>query len=100
MARFDVFQIERAGLLVVDIQADILSDLDTHVVAPLLPANAANREAMPRLKPLVSVAGIDYRLITTDMAAVPASELVERVANLEDQRHEIIDAIDFLMQGF
>lgn len=55
---------------------------------------------MPRLKPLVSVAGVEYRLITTDMAAVPASELAECVANLEDQRQTIIDAVDFLLQGF
>lgn len=100
MARFDVYRIDRAGLLVVDMQADILSDLDTRVVAPLVLANESAREAMPRLKPLVSVAGVNYRLITTDMAAVQARELVERVTNLEDHRHEIIDAIDFLLQGF
>lgn len=100
MARFDVFRIGRADILVVDIQADILSGLDTHVVVPLVPADAVHREAMPRLKPLLSVAGEDYQLITTDLAAVPTSELVARIANLEDQRGTIIDAIDFLMKGF
>jgi toxin CcdB len=100
MARFDVFRIDRTDVLVVDIQADILSGLDTRVVVPLVPADTVQREAMPRLKPLLSVAGVDYRLITTDLAAVPTSELVACIANLEDQRGTIIDAIDFLMQGF
>lgn len=74
--------------------------MDTLVAAPLVPASVASREAMPRLKPLLSVAGTDYQLITTDLAAVPKAELVECVANLEDQRQDIIDAIDFLIQGF
>lgn len=52
------------------------------------------------LKTLVSVAGVDYRLITTDIAAVPTSELVGCVANLEEQRGVFIYAIDFLMQWF
>lgn len=39
-------------------------------------------------------------MITTDIAAVPTSLLGERVANLQDQREAIVDAVDFLMQGF
>lgn len=99
MARFDVHRFP--GLpLVVDVQADILGHLTSRVVIPLVEAAAVQREAMPRLKPIVDVHGVQYRLITTDMASVPASTLGERVTNVGDQRETIIDAVDFLMQGF
>ena len=52
------------------------------------------------LKPLVRVLGAEYHLFTTDMVAIPRSLLGERVANIESQRDVIVDAVDFLMQGF
>jgi hypothetical protein len=55
---------------------------------------------MPRLKPVLRLGDERYALITTDIAAVPTSLLGERVANLQDQREVIVDAVDFLMQGF
>ena len=40
MARFDVYRLADGGL-VVDLQADLLSDLKTRVVAPLLPLDGS-----------------------------------------------------------
>ncbi len=102
MARFDVYALTgtRAVPLVVDVQAELLSDIGSRVVIPLMPLNAAQRENMPRLKPSVQVNGASYRLITTDIAALPSATLGERVGNISAQRDTIVDAIDFLMQGF
>jgi toxin CcdB len=65
-----------------------------------MPADSARCEAMPRLKPLLRVGDADYTMVTTDLVAIPSSMLGDRVANLEDQHGVIVDAIDFLMQGF
>lgn len=55
---------------------------------------------MPRLKPPLIIQEEEYRLIATDIVALPTARLGELVCNLEDQRLVIIDAIDFLLQGF
>lgn len=100
MARFDVYQLRGSKTLVLDIQADLLSALDSRVIIPLVKADLVHREAMPRLKPTIAVVDANYRLVTTDVAAVPVTLLADWVANLEDQRGVIIDAMDFLLQGF
>lgn len=100
MARFDVYPLQGTSMLVLDIQSDLFSGIGSRLVIPLNDANEAAREAMSRLKPEVTINGARYRLITTDIAAVPTSVLGEPITNLEDQRGIIIDAVDFLMQGF
>jgi len=100
MARFDVYAFGHGVPYVVDVQADIFSDIGSRVVIPLIPGALARSETMPRLKPTLQLAGEAYALITTDIVAVPTSMLGERVANIEDQREAIVDAVDFLMQGF
>ena len=100
MARFDVYRLRASKTLVLDIQGDLLSALDSRVIVPLIEADSARREAMPRLKPTIAIADGQYRLVTTDLAAVPVSLLADWVANLEEQRGVIIDAVDFLLQGF
>jgi toxin CcdB len=100
MARFDVYTFVGGAPIVVDIQADMFADIGSRVVVPLAPAGSFQLEAMSRLKPILKLAEGDYILITTDIAAVPTSMLGERIENLQDQREVIVDAIDFLMQGF
>lgn len=102
MARFDVYKM-KAGApvpLVVDVQADLLEDLRTRVVIPLLPLPAAESEITARLKPVVDIAGNPHVLITTDLSAVPTVALGEWMISIELQRQVIVDALDFLFQGF
>lgn len=40
------------------------------------------------------------RLMSTDIVAFPRSLLGNRIANVELQRTDIINTIDFLLQGF
>lgn len=100
MARFDVHKIDGPLSLVIDVQADLLAGLHTRVVVPLSPVTKASAEAMPRLRPRVRILAQEYVLSTPELAALPTSELGERVANLEDQRDIIVDPVDFLLQGF
>ncbi len=101
MARFDVHKYGASVPMVLDVQADLLSDLNTRMVIPLVPLAERTSEVLPRLNPVVTVDGHDYIMVTTDMAAVPTSALGEAVANIEDPyRDTIVEAVDFLFQGF
>jgi toxin CcdB len=100
MARFDVYKYSAAVPYVVDVQADLLSDLKTRVVIPLLPHTQAKKEILPRLKPVVKVHGKDYVLMTTDIGTVKIGDLGVSAENIVEYRQVITDAIDFLMSGF
>ena len=102
MARFDVYRFAaKAAPLVVDVQADVLEDLASRVVVPLVPVRTASKEALPRLKPHIVVEGKSYILMTTDIAALPRTHLGPRVGNIEaEHRDDIINALDFLFVGF
>jgi len=100
MARFDVYCYSKSVPLIIDVQADLLADLKTRVVIPLLPYAQAKQELLPKLKPLIKVKGKNYILMTTDIGVLRVSDLKDSIDNVEDQRQTIVDALDFLFQGF
>ena len=100
MARFDVYKYSPDVPFLVDIQADLLSGLKTRAVIPLLPQAQAKHEVLPRLKPIIKINGKNYVLITTDIGTIRTADLGSSVENVKDQRQAIVDAIDFLLQGF
>ena len=100
MARFDVYQYSNDVPLVLDVQADLLADLKTRAVIPLLPYARAKKEELPRLKPVLKISGKNYVMITTDIGTINISDLGKLVENIESQRQVIIEAVDFLFQGF
>lgn len=100
MARFDILPLHGANLLVVDVQADILRDLRTRVVVPVIPIAMMADEAASRLRPRMELHGCAYILNTPEIASVPCSALGERIGSMAEQDTLIVDAIDFLIQGF
>lgn len=102
MARFDVFAYKSKSVpYVLDVQADLLSDLNTCVAIPLVLEKEVKNETAPRLKPAIKIAGKKYILMTTDIAAIPRKSLGKPVANIEETyRQDIVEALDFLFQGF
>ena len=56
MARFDIYKLPGTDGYVVDCQADLLRDLKTRFVIPLLPDNLAPRP-LPRLTPALLFEG-------------------------------------------
>lgn len=99
MRQFDVHR--RMGddnVLLVIMQADVVSDLNVVVVAPLYPASLWDRPAR-HLHPSFDIDGHHYVLVTNHLAAVATGTIGSRVAALADKRHDIVNALDFLFTG-
>lgn len=101
MSRFDVYALNSKVPFVVDVQADLFSDFNTCVVIPLTPLNQSKSEYALRLKPIISIDGNPYILMTTDISAIPRAKLGRFHSNIaNDYRQTITDALDFLFQGY
>jgi toxin CcdB len=81
-----------------DIQANLLSDLQTRVVVPLIRASSFGRRAM-RLHPQFTMNGQDVVMATHLVAAVRTLALGDAVASLRDERDIVFSAIDVLWSG-
>jgi len=99
MARFDVYRDANDGAYLLDVQATLLDRLETRVVVPLIPHDRAP-DSIPALIPRFDVAGTNLAMMTPLIAAVPRSTLQDKVTDLERHRFEIVNALDFLLQGF
>lgn len=99
MARFCVHRLIYDGALALDVQAEILSGLDTRTMIPLLPPGSLS-PTFPRLNPIVEVEGSRYVLATQFIAVVPHREIGATVVDLRKRSDEITAALDFLFQGF
>jgi toxin CcdB len=82
-----------------DVQADLLSELSSRVVIPLAKAPELAKKPIDRLTPVVEIDGDEYILLTPQLAGIRSTELGPLVANLTGQRHAIVAAIDFLITG-
>lgn len=82
----------------VDLQADLLDDLQTRLVAPLVPFESVSTP-IRTLNPRLDVLGTPYLLLTHLCAAVPVRTLGKTVASAKSQRAEIISALDLLVSG-
>ena len=82
---------------VVVLQADLLKDFQTVVVAPILTETTATK--ISRLNPVIKIDGKTYRVSVAEMAGVLRSQLGDVVANVDDQHREFVDAIDLLFTG-
>jgi len=81
-----------------DIQANLLSDLQTRVVVPLIRTGSFGRRA-ERLHPRFIVDGQDVVMATHLIAATRKQSLGGLVASLQDQRDTVLNAIDVLWSG-
>jgi toxin CcdB len=99
MARFDLYEGPGGAGYLLDLQADLLSGLNTRIVAPLLPLAQAPKPAR-RLNPVFDIAGERVVMLTQFMAAVPVSELPRRFGSLAEQRDDIMNALDMIFIGF
>lgn len=99
MAKFDVYRLRHGHGLVLDCQADLLDDLNTRIVVPLLAAKEAPKAAA-RLNPTFEVEGTVLIMATQFVAAIPVRELGERVISLSEQQDAIGNALDMLISGF
>ncbi|MEO9517776.1 MAG: CcdB family protein [Paracoccaceae bacterium] len=82
-----------------DVQTDLLSDLNTRVVVPLLPTASAPKPAT-RPNPIFDFEDQPVVMATQFMAAVPTGILKISVGKLDEEFEKITSAIDMLIQGF
>lgn len=82
-----------------DVQADLLQELGTRVVVPLLPIEAAPKPAK-QLNPLFFIDGHQHVMMVQFLAAVPERDLKKIVASLLAHQDEITRALDLLLSGF
>ncbi|HQU69018.1 MAG TPA: CcdB family protein [Albidovulum sp.] len=96
MAQFDVYRLA-SGSLVVDLQTDLIGIAASRIVAPL---RAAGRyTAFPGLTPEVRVEGTAWIVRVQELAAVPGTELKERIGTLAPERDALKRALDILIDG-
>lgn len=86
--------------LLLNVQADLLSELATRMVVPLRPGGPQEPWVISRLHPVITVGEDRYVAVVSEMAGIPATILGEIIANARDQRTEILSAIDLLITGF
>ncbi|WP_457606164.1 CcdB family protein [Nitratifractor sp.] len=101
MAQFDLYlnpheETREAIPCLLDIQNDLHRSLSRRVVIPL----ARGQKAVINLNPTFEVGGETLVLLTEQILTIPVELLSHKVGKLEEKRSEIIDAIDFLIQGF
>lgn len=95
MARFDVYRLAD-GAMVVDCQADFLSDIGTRFVIPLGP-RGGGAPPNPRIDPQFEIEGDELVLVTQLASTVRTSELKSRVTSLDREHLRITGAIDVLI---
>ena len=98
MARFDVLQL-KDGALVLDCQADVLSDLRTRFVVPLFPA-AASRFVADRLNPVLHLPGGEYVMGTQGAGTIEVREIERTTVSLVEAESQIMNALDMLLTGY
>lgn len=100
MSQFDVHRNPRRSAfpLLLDVQSDLLADLATRMVVPMM---RAGRYGTPisRLNPTTKVREVEYVMVFQEMATVPTSALGEPVVSLAHRRSELVAAIDLLFTG-
>ena len=104
MAQFDVYEnlneLTRKDIpFLLDLQADLLNDLATRIVAPLKRASAIHKP-IAHLHPAFHLLGKTLYLSAPELAGVPTSRLGKRVGSLKAHRPTIIATLDFLFTGF
>ena len=100
MAQFEVYENRGKNSdifpYLVDITNNLHSNSKLRVVVPL----CSDSYAISKLNPYFSINGKKLYLSTMDIAGVPATILGDSVTTLKEYRSQIIDAIDFLINGF
>lgn len=104
MAQFDVYvnsnpETKQNIPYLLDVQAELLDNLSTRVVVPLISVSVMGKAAK-HLNPQFKIKRTAVVMSTAELAGVSLHVLGEKVCSLKGQRNEIIAALDFLFTGF
>ncbi len=101
MAQFDVYENSNRDTVelfpyLLDVQNNLFSSLQTRVFVPL----GVGIQPIRHLNPTFNIEGKEVVMSTANMAGISLNACGEKVLSLEEKRNEIIDALDFLVNGF
>jgi toxin CcdB len=82
-----------------DIQSDLLSDIRTTVVLPLMPMRLAGSHTMSQLNPVIRIKNEQFAVMTQSLAGVDRNILGDAVGDFSEYRSEIFAAVDFVLSG-
>ena len=102
MAKYDVFTYRnQQSAYVLTVQANLLEDLETQVVIPLVQRDKFKSILFKRLNPILKINNELFVMVTTDIASVRVQDLEHHICNLANEHeYDISNALDFLFQGF
>jgi toxin CcdB len=86
--------------LLVDVQGELLRDLETRVVIPLVKSAAFTSYPLGLVMPTVEVDGESYVLVTPQLAGVSQWDLGPHTGSVAAHSHAIFTAMDILLRGF
>jgi toxin CcdB len=97
MARLDVRRLTqvRGVALVVEMQAELLIDIKTSIVAPLVPVRQL--PPMVEVNPVMEFDGHDMALRLEQLISIPRGRLGKTVGSLEAHEYQIMRALDRLL---
>jgi len=99
MAQYDIYKNRHGTGLLLDVQTDLLSVMNSRVVVPLL-ERASSPLAARRLNPVFVVEETEYVMMTQMLAAVQIHFLGKAIGTLDTEFAQISDALDMLFKGF
>lgn len=82
-----------------DIQSNILSDIRTTVVVPLMPNRLAGSHTISKLNPVIRIKNEKFTVMTQNLAGIDRNILGEPIGDLTHYRSDIFAAIDFVLSG-
>ena len=86
--------------LLVDVQGELLRDLETRVVIPLIKSAAFTSFPLGLVMPAVEIEGESYVLVTPQLAGVSQWDLGPHTGSVAAHSHAIFTAMDILLRGF
>lgn len=103
MAQFDIVKNRKNQNeveLLLELQSDAVSVLDTRIVAPLRTSDDFSDKFISKIHIQLTIGDKKYIAFISEMAAVPADMLGALVDNVASCRTDIVSAIDLLFTGF
>jgi toxin CcdB len=83
-----------------DVQSPLLDSLETRLVIPLSLKSRFSDKVIKNLTPILSINGLEYLVLTPQMAAISKKNIGILVEDFSASRNEILSSIDFLITGF
>ena len=96
MRQFDVVRL-KGGQLGVILQADLLDDRQTRIVAPLFPSSEII--PTPRLHPVVRIGRRNYLIATEQLAAILKRDVEVVIGSVGEREYEVRRALDLVFFG-